>query len=43
VLAVTHWEDAGKLAEISTGLGKAMPGRELGTLAASERFAGRGG
>ena len=42
VEAVTHWEDAAHLAEVSAGLGKAMPGRELHTLAQSERFAQRG-
>ena len=42
VLAVTHWEDAGKLAEISTGLGAAMPGLEMSTLSADQRLAGRG-
>jgi pyridoxal 5'-phosphate synthase pdxS subunit len=42
VEAVTSWRDADRLAEVSTGLGKAMPGRELGTLSADERFAARG-
>lgn len=40
--AVTHWRDAKRLAEISTGLGQAMPGREVATMPASERFAARG-
>lgn len=40
--AVTHWRDASRLAEISTGLGQAMPGRDVATMAASERFAARG-
>jgi pyridoxal 5'-phosphate synthase pdxS subunit len=40
--AVTHWQDPKKLAEISRGLGAAMPGIELGTLADSERMARRG-
>lgn len=40
--AVTHWRDANRLAEISTGLGQAMPGREVATMPASERFAARG-
>lgn len=30
VEAVINWEDAGKLAEISEGLGEAMPGLEIG-------------
>jgi pyridoxal 5'-phosphate synthase pdxS subunit len=42
VEATTYWEDAKKLAEISTGLGVAMPGIELGTLSADQRMAGRG-
>lgn len=42
VEAVTSWRDADRLAQVSAGLGKAMPGRELGTLADGERFAARG-
>ncbi|MBK8479990.1 MAG: pyridoxal 5'-phosphate synthase lyase subunit PdxS [Proteobacteria bacterium] len=42
VEAVTHWEDAGRLAEISAGLGSAMPGIELETLGAEQRLARRG-
>ncbi|GMV43108.1 MAG: pyridoxal 5'-phosphate synthase subunit PdxS [Myxococcales bacterium] len=42
VQAVTFWEDPAKLAEISTGLGTAMPGIEMATLAADQRLAGRG-
>ena len=30
VEAVIHWEDAGRLAKISEGLGEAMPGLEIG-------------
>jgi pyridoxal 5'-phosphate synthase pdxS subunit len=40
--AVTYWEDAARLAEISTGLGEPMKGIEMGTLSDSERFAKRG-
>ncbi|MCA9540784.1 MAG: pyridoxal 5'-phosphate synthase lyase subunit PdxS [Myxococcales bacterium] len=40
--ATTWWEDPKKLAEISTGLGAAMRGIELGTLDASERLSTRG-
>lgn len=39
VQAVTHFEDPEKLLEVSTGLGKSMPGIELSTLAESERLA----
>jgi pyridoxal 5'-phosphate synthase pdxS subunit len=42
VEAVTHWEDAAKLAEVSTGLGDAMRGIDLASLAPAERMAGRG-
>ncbi len=42
VAATTYWQDASKLATISTGLGKAMPGLELSALGRSERFAERG-
>ena len=42
VEAVTYWQDPKKLAEISTGLGSAMPGIELGTLSEDERMAKRG-
>ena len=42
VQAVTHWQDPKKLAEISTGLGEAMRGLEMGTLPAEQRMAGRG-
>src|SRR6266851_2079939 len=40
--ATTYWQDAGKLAEISAGLGTAMPGLEVARLGADERFAARG-
>jgi pyridoxal 5'-phosphate synthase pdxS subunit len=40
--ATTHWQDARKLAEISTGLGTAMRGLELAQLAPEEHFAQRG-
>jgi pyridoxal 5'-phosphate synthase pdxS subunit len=40
--AVTHWQDAGKLAEISSGLGEAMRGTESARLADTERLAPRG-
>lgn len=42
VTAVTCWEDAGKLAEVSRGLGAAMPGIEMAKLAPGERMATRG-
>lgn len=42
VEAVTYWEDAKKLAEISTGLGKAMPGIEMSALSDDQKLAGRG-
>ena len=42
VQAVTYWEDAAKLAELSTGLGDAMRGIELSTLTEAERMAPRG-
>lgn len=40
--AVTYWDDPARLAELSTGLGQAMPGISLETLADSERMAARG-
>ena len=40
--AVTHWQDAAKLAEISSGLGEAMRGTESARLADTERLAPRG-
>jgi len=42
VEAVTYWQDPKKLAEISTGLGEAMPGLEMGTLSDEERLSKRG-
>ena len=40
--ATTYWEDPKKLAEISTGLGTAMPGIEMSTLTDDDRLALRG-
>ena len=42
VEAVTHWEDAERLARVSEGLGAAMHGIEISTLASDERLAARG-
>ena len=42
VEAVTYWEDPKKLAELSTGLGKAMPGLEISSLTPEERLSVRG-
>jgi pyridoxal 5'-phosphate synthase pdxS subunit len=42
VQAVTYWQDAQVLAEVSAGLGEAMPGIELRELAPEERLAERG-
>jgi pyridoxal 5'-phosphate synthase pdxS subunit len=42
VEAVTYWEDSKKLAEISTGLGEAMPGLEMETLTPADRLSTRG-
>ena len=42
VEATTHWQDPKRLAEISEGLGAAMPGIELSTLGEGERMADRG-
>ena len=42
VEATTYWEDAAKVAKVSTGLGEAMPGIEIEQLATSERLASRG-
>jgi pyridoxal 5'-phosphate synthase pdxS subunit len=42
VEAVTHWQDATRLARVSEGLGAAMPGLEIGSLAPTERLAARG-
>jgi pyridoxal 5'-phosphate synthase pdxS subunit len=40
--AVTHYRDAKKLAELSTGLGAAMPGLEISKMAESEKLSTRG-
>ena len=42
VLATTYWEDAKRLAEISTGLGAPMRGIEMSTLSDDERLSKRG-
>jgi len=42
VTAVTCWQDADKLAAVSTALGKPMRSVDVASLAAHERFAGRG-
>jgi pyridoxal 5'-phosphate synthase pdxS subunit len=42
VEAVTHWRDAKRLAEISTGLGGAMRGTAAAALGDGERLAARG-
>ena len=42
VRAVTQYRDAKILAEVSRGLGDAMPGLEIGTLKREELLAGRG-
>jgi pyridoxal 5'-phosphate synthase pdxS subunit len=42
VRATTHWQDAKVVAEVSRGLGDAMPGLETATLADAERLATRG-
>ena len=42
VQATTHWEDATELLNASRGLGDAMPGIEMETLADNERMAARG-
>jgi pyridoxal 5'-phosphate synthase pdxS subunit len=42
VIAVTRWQDAETLAEVSTGLGAAMRSVPVSQLAESERFAARG-
>lgn len=40
--ATAHYQDAGKLAEYSTGIGAPMKGIELSTLAPAELLSGRG-
>lgn len=42
VAAVTHYKDPKMLAEISRGLGEAMPGLEISSIAPEERLANRG-
>jgi len=42
VQATTHWQDAARLAELSTGLGDAMPGLEVGKLSPEEMLSRRG-
>jgi len=42
VEATTYWEEPKRLAEISTGLGRAMAGIEIATLGEGERLAKRG-
>jgi pyridoxal 5'-phosphate synthase pdxS subunit len=42
VTAVTCWEDAAKLAEVSTALGKPMRSVEVSKLESEARFAARG-
>jgi pyridoxal 5'-phosphate synthase pdxS subunit len=42
VMATTHYKDAGIIAEVSAGLGEAMPGIEIGTIRKEELMAGRG-
>ena len=42
VEATTHFRDPGIIAEVSKGLGEAMPGLEIATIPVEERLAGRG-
>ena len=42
VEAVTHWQDAERLARLSDGLGEAMPGLEMGRLTPEEMLSRRG-
>lgn len=42
VEATTYWEDAGKVAKVSRGLGEAMPGLQIEDIPHTERLAGRG-
>ena len=42
VKAVTHYQDAAILAEVSKGLGEAMPGLDIRTMPDKDRLAGRG-
>jgi pyridoxal 5'-phosphate synthase pdxS subunit len=40
--ATTNWQNADIVAKVSEGLGKAMPGLEMGTLSEAEQLARRG-
>jgi pyridoxal 5'-phosphate synthase pdxS subunit len=42
VKAVTHFRDAGIIAEVSRDLGEPMVGRQISTMPKEERIAGRG-
>lgn len=42
VMATTHYENPSIIAEVSKGLGAAMPGIEIGTIRKEELMAGRG-
>jgi pyridoxal 5'-phosphate synthase pdxS subunit len=42
VEAVTHWQDPAKVAELSKGLGDAMPGLDIGKLTPEEMLSRRG-
>jgi pyridoxal 5'-phosphate synthase pdxS subunit len=42
VKAVTHYQDAGILADISRNLGEAMVGISVASLATGQKMAGRG-
>jgi len=42
VKATTHFNDPAILAEVSTGLGDAMPGLDIKTMPESEQLATRG-
>jgi pyridoxal 5'-phosphate synthase pdxS subunit len=42
VRATTHWRDAAVVAEVSRGLGEAMPGLEIPQIPEAERLAARG-
>jgi len=42
VAATTHFKDAAVLAEVSEGLGEAMPGLEISSIAPEQRMQERG-
>ncbi|HOG48406.1 MAG TPA: pyridoxal 5'-phosphate synthase lyase subunit PdxS, partial [Anaerolineae bacterium] len=42
VMATRHYNDPKIIAEVSKGLGEAMPGIEIATIPEAERLAGRG-